>query len=236
MKKIILTILLIVVVAGVSGGGVYLWQKEITRKQINNTISSPSNTTQANANNTLQTTNNKVTSSNGFDLAFWNQVSKVNDKSVYAWKEYSNADYSITFNYPSDLDIKKAVSASVAPDSLLSFALESKDRAYPGLGWTFYPSSFGFYVKKSDKTIDQDLLDIETNYKKGMFPDFVMKKDNVKIGDFDWVEYTLPASESATTYYRLDKNGYAYVFNISSMVKQDAGVLEMIISSFNFTK
>lgn len=34
MKKILLTILLIIVVAGVSGGGVYLWQKNIVSKLI----------------------------------------------------------------------------------------------------------------------------------------------------------------------------------------------------------
>jgi len=89
MKKIILTILFIIVVAGVSGGGVYLWQRGVSNKEKENLTSEL---------NTLQ----KQSSQSQAQQTATQPQKNIAANDTASWKTYTDTKNSFNFKYPSD--------------------------------------------------------------------------------------------------------------------------------------
>lgn len=213
--KAISSIFILVMVAIVSGGGVYLWQNDfLNKKDTNKAIS---NDAQSNIAEELTRPTEEM----------------YRDGEKYAWKKYQDEDLGVRFRYPADFVWEKPKNPD-APSSVIGFT--SMYRSSFVYGWAFSPDNFYF---ESGKPSDYD--DIIKKQEK-LFSDggssLKIDKKIIKSGNQQWEKYTIPryGTDGGFVYYRMDKAGASYIFNISSGNTGADVLMKTIISTFEMEK
>ncbi|MDD5732054.1 MAG: hypothetical protein PHU42_04145 [Patescibacteria group bacterium] len=150
MKKTILIITLVIIVAGISGGGVYLWQKSVNRK----------NPTQ-NANNIVEKSSQENCSINQNNALCLPEDLKLS-QNILGSKTFKSERYGIEFNVPATYNV--SVNHDFLSNDVVSFSTDNNQYGFGSIKFSIkYNPTFADPLDQAKQAYQTCLTDLEKN-------------------------------------------------------------------------